>query len=120
MAEEDQRTREPPDVFITNPFLDWDQKRTNDEIASFVKMSGLIDDDTYIRRGAFLAQDPRAFDHPRNDGLTLRRDKDEAAYLALEKTERKLKKFKQTRQLYFLVAICSLGAAVSTLERTAA
>ncbi|KAJ9645677.1 hypothetical protein H2201_007506 [Coniosporium apollinis] len=119
MAEEDPRTYESPDVYITNPFQDWSRKRINEEVDRFVELSGLLDDHEYLRRGAFLAQDSQAFDHLRTDGLTLRKDMREAAYLALEKSERKLDKFKQTWQLYFLVVMCSLGAAVQGWDETA-
>lgn len=59
-----------------------------------------------FRKGAFLAQDPAAFDNERDDGLVLKKEEKQA--LMMEEHHR----WTQPFILYALVACCSLGAAV--------
>ena len=59
-----------------------------------------------VFKGAFLAQDPKAFDKEREDGRTL--DPKELEALERESSS----KWNQPFILYALVACCSLGAAV--------
>ncbi|KAF2814572.1 putative MFS myo-inositol transporter [Mytilinidion resinicola] len=91
----------------------------NLEANEFIKLSGLTDYSSHIRRGCFLAQDRNAFpkEKPRHDGLTL--TPDERARLDLEQSTRRVDKFKQPFRLWAVVLLCSLGAAVQGWDETA-
>jgi hypothetical protein len=101
-----------PDRRLAQPFSGWNHQDMTASIDHFIQVSGLEDYDTYIRRGAFLAQSSAAFPvgRERRDGLTLKDN--ERHYLALENSSRLIDKFNQPWRLYALVGICSLGAAV--------
>lgn len=99
-----------PDYFLSVPFDGWSKEQINHEVTTFIEESGLHRYDRDFRRGAFLAQSRYAFDNERPDGLKL--DEEERERLVLEYSDRKIDKFKQSPQLYALVALCSIGAAV--------
>ncbi|KAF2500921.1 hypothetical protein BU16DRAFT_185712 [Lophium mytilinum] len=109
----------PADQYMSVPFFGWDQNKMNLEANEFIKLSGLADYASHIRRGSFLAQDRNAFpkDKPRHDGLTL--TPDERARLELEQSPRRIDKFKQPFRLWAVVILCSLGAAVQGWDETA-
>jgi hypothetical protein len=106
-----------PDYILSVPFDGWTKDQINEEVDSFIAETGLYRYENDFRRGAFLAQNKRAFDRPRTDGLVL--DDEERARLDLERSERPIDKFKQSPRLYFLVALCSIGAAVQGVRENA-
>lgn len=88
------------------------------EVDKFVKESGLLDDESYIRRGAILAQDRQA--HKKTPKrVALREEKYEEHYLDLEMSKQHKDRFKQTWTLYALVILCSIGAAVQGWDESA-
>ena len=59
-----------------------------------------------LRKGAYLAQDDRAFAREREDDLALKQEEEEALYQEANN------KWNQPFILYALVGCCSMGAAV--------
>ncbi|KAI9736268.1 MAG: hypothetical protein M1834_001154 [Cirrosporium novae-zelandiae] len=106
-------------IGISVPFQNWSHDRLFNAVQDFIQESGLNDHTDYLLRGAFLAQDPHAFDHDRrrDDGLGVRDE--ERVWLDLEYSEKKIDKFKQPWLLYLLVGCCSLGATVQGWDETA-
>jgi len=76
---------------LINPFIGKRQEEMNDLIDSFMRITGIEDFNTeVIRKGAFLAQDPQAFSHPRTDDLALKPDEVETLRLEDPKTGNKV------------------------------
>ena len=102
-------------IRLVNPFNGLSHAAMNQLLREFMETTA-IDTDwlIYIRKGAFLAQGGmKAFDRPREDGLSLRDS--EVKALMSEAT----RKWDQPFILYALVACCSLGAAVQGWDETA-
>jgi len=116
-SEEQSRSKEPPDYWLSVPFQDWSKSRMETEIDSFIATTELEEYSDYIRRGALLCQDRNAFERERPDGLKLKPI--EKRYLDLEYSTRRSDKFRQAGRLWLLVALCSLGAAVQGWDESA-
>jgi hypothetical protein len=101
-----------PDRRLAQPFSGWTHEQMNAAIDKFIQDSELIEYESHIRRGAFLAQSKAAFPvgRERSDGLRLKDS--ERRYLDIENSLRRIDKFNQPWRLYALVGCCSLGAAV--------
>ena len=92
---------------LINPFNGKDADEMEHLIAEFMASTNIEEEwATVVRKGAYLAQDERAFRKPRDDELTL---KDEESK-ALE--QERDNKWSQPFILYALVGCCSMGAAV--------
>jgi hypothetical protein len=97
---------------LINPFT----KLTHDEVLghadAFVRRSGLKDYRDHLRKGASLTHSRKLFDNgdSGHGGMTL--DDDEREALRKEYSDNRWDRFDQPKKLYFLVACCSLGAAV--------
>ena len=92
---------------LVNPFLGKDHATMDQLVIEFMAETEI--DPIYledIRKGAFLAQDSRAFAQPREDKLDLKPEEEEALYQEIHH------KWQQPWILYALVGCCSLGAAV--------
>lgn len=97
-----------------NPLHNKTPAEMNALVTAFLQLTNLDEDwHTYIRRGAFLAQDPSAyglaFDERRQDGYALRPS--EIRALRMESSKVWRDKWDQPMILFALVACCSLGAA---------
>ena len=92
---------------LVNPFQGLTHDQMVSKIHDFVNITHIeaVWRD-YIWKGAFLAQDPKAFDQKRPDHRTL--DEDEMDEIEIEHRN----KWDQPFILYAVVACCSLGAAV--------
>lgn len=103
---------------LVNPFIGLRPEDMFSLIEEFMAKTGI--ETLYldlIKKGAFLAQDPRAFDRRRDD-LNLYLELDETEILRLE--DPKIgNKWNQKWTLYALVGCCSLGAAVQGWDETA-
>ena len=102
------------DSRLVKPFTGMRHEQMNELIDSFIKETDI--DEMYtdlIRKGAFLAQDAKAFSYPRTDGLHLRSDERRALELENPKTGNK---WNQRWIMYALVGCCSLGAAVQGMD----
>jgi hypothetical protein len=79
---------------------------------TFIQRSGLRDYREHLRKGASLAQSRKLFDNgdSGHGGMTL--DDKEREALRKEYSDNRWDRFDQPKRLYFLVACCSLGAAV--------
>ena len=92
---------------LINPFRGLRLEQMKEKVAAFMITTEI--DEIYselIHKGAFLAQDSEAFDHPRTDGLRLKPDERRA----LEQEDPvKGNKWNQPWIMYALVGCCSLG-----------
>lgn len=105
------------DSKLVNPFRGMRPEQMEELIESFMEKTKI--EDIYlglIRKGAYLAQDREAFDHPRNDELRL--NPEERSTLERE-DPRTGNKWDQPWIMYALVGCCSLGAAVQGWDETA-
>lgn len=105
------------DSKLINPFKGKRPEQMESLIEAFMEKTKI--EEIYsglIRKGAFLAQDKEAFDHPRTDGLQLNQEERSA----LEREDPKTgNKWDQPWIMYALVGCCSLGAAVQGWDETA-
>lgn len=97
---------------LVNPFTTWSHDQLLGHAEAFIQRSGLSDYGVYFRKGASLAQSTILFDNGQAGygGMTLSRKEREA--LRKEYSNNRWDRFNQPKKLYFLVACCSLGAAV--------
>lgn len=104
--------REPESIHsrLVNPFIGKRAEEMHILVNDFMHKTGIdtIYEET-IRKGAFLAQDSKAFQNPRDDDLEL--NDAETKALRLEDPVYG-SKWNQPWKLYALVSCCSLGAAV--------
>lgn len=103
---------------ISAPFAKWTPEKINAEIKTFVNEAGLQDDESFIYRGAKLAQDKNAFERS-HDRLSYRNDLNEELWLDQESKGKGKEKFRQTWTLYALVIVCSIGATVQGWDESA-
>ena len=102
---------------LVNPFKGMRHEQMEEKIEQFMKKTEI--DEMFldlIRKGAFLAQDSQAFEHPRDDGLQLKAEERQALRQEDPKTGNK---WNQPWIMYALVGCCSLGAAVQGMDETA-
>jgi hypothetical protein len=111
-----QGSGETPNLADNNldPFRGWDKTEMNERVDSFLETSGLQFLAPYLRRGAFLAQNPDYFGQ---DSTEI--SKEERHYLNLERQKDRWNQFKQPWQVYALIFCCSLGAAVQGWDESA-
>jgi hypothetical protein len=97
---------------LINPFTKWSHDEVLQHAEAFILRSGLNDYRDHLRKGASLAQSRILIDNGESGygGMTLS-DKEREA-LRKEYSDNRWDRFNQPKKLYFLVACCSLGAAV--------
>jgi hypothetical protein len=97
---------------LINPFAKWSHDEMLEHARTFIERSGLTDYRDHLRKGASLAQSRKLFDNGKSGhgGMTL--DDKEREALRKEYSDNRWDRFDQPKRLYFLVACCSLGAAV--------
>ena len=103
---------QPPKPYyeLRNPFDTWTIKDMQGEIAEFTKHPGLALYHDFFERGGLLNLDPNAFERERKDGYSV--DDEEGKALGRENNPTsKFDRFRQTKGLYLLVALCSAAAA---------
>ena len=111
-AHDERRERKPfsdeeVNSVLVNPFLGKDHTTMDHLVQEFMAETEI--DPVYredIRKGAFLAQNSRAFAQLREDKLELKPEEKEAL------NQETYHKWRQPWILYALVGCCSLGAAV--------
>jgi hypothetical protein len=96
---------------LRNPFDDWTIEHMQREIAEFTKHPGLSLYHDFFERGGLLNLDPNAFDErDRKDGFQVNDEERKALQRENHPTSR-FDRFRQTKGLYLLVALCSAAAA---------
>lgn len=97
---------------LVNPFTTWSHDQLLDHAEAFIRRSGLSDYQPHFRKGASLAQSTILYDNAQAGygGMVLTAQEREA--LRKEFSNDRWDRFRQPKKLYFLVACCSLGAAV--------
>lgn len=102
-----------PSAQIHAPFDRLDEEEVNSRVDEFIRETGLSLYRQYILKGAFIAQNDRAFDSPRDDNLSL--TDEESTSLQQEETKR----WKHPRSLWQLVILCAVGAATQGWDESA-
>lgn len=102
-----------PNAQIHAPFDRLDEEEMNSRVDEFIQETGLSLYRQYFLKGAFIAQNDRAFDGPRDDNLSL--EDGERASLQQEETRR----WKHPRTLWQLVILCAFGAATQGWDESA-
>jgi hypothetical protein len=109
------RTSEPY-YELRNPFDDWTIERMQGAIAEFTEYPGLKIYHDFFERGGLLNLDPNAFE--RNDQTSFQTSSKEREALERENNPKsRFDRFRQTKGLYLLVALCSAAAAGKLLLR---
>ena len=102
-----------PSAQIHAPFDRLDEEEINSRVDEFIQETGLGLYRQYFLKGAFIAQNDRAFDGPRDDDLSL--EDEERTNLREEETRR----WKHPRSLWQLVILCAFGAATQGWDESA-
>ena len=87
---------------IKNPLADLTREELLRDVDEFANANGMHDIAPLLRKGALVAQDPLAFESV--EGIT-EQEKDAIRNEVLHK-------WRQPRQLYYTIILCSIGAAV--------
>ncbi|KAI0778880.1 hypothetical protein BD413DRAFT_464840 [Trametes elegans] len=93
---------------LANPLTGIPHDQLVQDAADFAKLHGLDRFEQEFRKGALVAQDPAAFE------TLADLDEDDKAVLRRESTHR----WAQPKQLYYLVILCSLSAAVQGMDES--
>lgn len=98
-----------------NPFDDWDEEEVKEKAREFARGNGLHTYEDFFVRGGLLNLNPEAFQSIRQDGHRL--SQEECNALNVEQCPKSgFDRFRQTRGLYLLVALCSAAAAGTSRE----
>jgi hypothetical protein len=103
-------SRSNPYYELRNPFDNWTIEHMQNKIAEFTEHSGLQDSHSDFERGGLLNLDPNAFERDRNDGFQVSNEEREALQRENQPRSR-FDRFRQTKGLYLLFALCSAAAA---------
>ena len=98
---------------IHAPFDRFEEADVRSEVEKFTKEAGLEIYGLYFEKGAFIAQNDRAFEGPRDDGLSLADEEKES--LDRETTSQ----WSQPRTLWQLMILCAIGAATQGWDESA-
>ncbi|KAF7679855.1 general substrate transporter [Alternaria burnsii] len=112
-------TRGQTDHLLINPFAKWSHDKMLRHAETFIQRSGLRDYREHLRKGASLAQSRKLFDNGDSGHGGMILDDKEREALRKEYSDNRWDQFDQPKRLYFLVACCSLGAAVQGWDQTA-
>ncbi len=102
-----------PSAQIHAPFDRLDEEEINEKVEDFIQETRLSLFRQFFLKGAFLAQNDRAFDGPRHDSLALT---DEERLCLNEEVTRR---WKHPRSLWQLVILCAIGAATQGWDQSA-
>lgn len=102
-----------PDASTVIPFAGLNPEQIRLEVDRFMDKTGLHIWKEYFVKGAFLAQDPEAFQAPRDDDIKLLPQETED--LEIERT----RKWRQAWPMWILVGCLALGAAIQGFDETA-
>ena len=102
-----------PSGQIHAPFNRLDEGEMNSIVDDFIHETSLSLYRQHFLKGAFIAQNDRAFDGPREDNLSL--TEEESTSLQQEETRR----WKHPRTLWQLVILCAIGAATQGWDESA-
>ena len=95
------------------PFDRFEEAKVRSEVANFTKETTLEFYSLYFEKGAFIAQNDRAFEGTRDDGLSLEDEEKES----LDRETRS--RWRQPRTLWQLVILCAIGAATQGWDESA-
>lgn len=109
----DNSLQENPDAATVIPFAGLDPEQIRQEVDRFMEITGLHIWKEHFIKGAFLAQDPEAFQTTRDDNIELLPKEKED--LGIEKT----RKWRQAWPMWILVGFLALGAAIQGFDETA-
>ena len=98
---------------IHAPFDRFEEADVRCEVEKFTKETGLEVYGLYFEKGAFIAQNERAFEGTRDDGLSLTAEEKES----LERET--MSRWRQPRTLWQLVILCAIGAATQGWDESA-
>ena len=98
---------------IHAPFDGMEEAEVRSEVENFMTETTLGIYRVYFVKGAFIAQNDRAFEGTRDDGLSL--TDEERKSLQREKTSQ----WRQPRRLWQLVILCAAGAATQGWDQSA-
>ncbi|KAM0794140.1 hypothetical protein BDR22DRAFT_717331 [Usnea florida] len=98
---------------IHAPFDRFEEADVRSEVENFTKEAGLEIYGLYFEKGAFIAQNERAFEGTRDDGLSLTAEEKES----LERET--MSRWRQPRTLWQLVILCAIGAATQGWDESA-
>lgn len=114
------QTRRPtlnfnPDINarIHAPFDRLEEAEVRSEVSKFIAETSLETFTLFFEKGAFIAQNERAFDGTRDDGLSL--TDEEKEILDQEATSQ----WRHPRALWQLVMLCAIGAATQGWDESA-
>lgn len=102
-----------PSAQIHAPFDRLEEEQLRAKVEAFLQETGLRLWREYFLKGAFIAQNDRAFEGPRDDELCL--EDEEKASLDEEEKRR----WKHPRALWHLVILCAIGAATQGWDESA-
>lgn len=95
---------------LRHPFDEWTIEYMQGKIAEFVRHPGLQLYHDFFERGGLLNLDPKAYERHRKDRIQA--SEDELKALERENNPKsRFDRFRQTKGLYLLVALCSAAAA---------
>ena len=95
------------------PFDRFEEAEVRGEVKKFTKETTLEVYSLYFEKGAFIAQNDRAFEGTRDDGLSL--EDEERKSLDRETMSR----WRQPQTLWQLVILCAIGAATQGWDESA-
>ena len=98
---------------IHAPFDRFEEEEVRNEVKKFMKETRLEFYSLFFEKGAFIAQNDRAFEVTRDDGLSLTDEERES--LNRETTSQ----WRQPRTLWQLVLLCAIGAATQGWDESA-
>ena len=98
---------------IHAPFDRFEEAEVRSEVTKFIKETTLETFTPFFEKGAFIAQNDRAFEGTRDDGLSL--TDEEKEILQQEATSR----WRHPRALWQLVILCAIGAATQGWDESA-
>ena len=98
---------------IHAPFDRMEEEEVRSEVKKFMTETSLEFYSVYFEKGAFIAQNDRAFEGIRDDDLSLLDEERES--LARETTSQ----WRQPRTLWQLVILCAIGAATQGWDESA-
>lgn len=98
---------------IHAPFDRLEEAEVRNEVRNFMKETRLEFYSPFFEKGAFIAQNDRAFEVTRDDGLSLTDEERES--LDRETTSQ----WRQPRTLWQLVLLCAIGAATQGWDESA-
>ena len=98
---------------IHAPFDKFEEAEVRSEVKNFMEETTLGFYSLYFEKGAFIAQNDRAFEGTRDDGLSLTDEERESV------NRETTSQWRQPRTLWQLVILCAIGAATQGWDESA-